>query len=162
MIHLIVGNTGSGKTTYSNELKRQTNGIIFSIDKWNNTLFLPDKKSTDGLEWFLERIDRAEKIIMDLVKQLENSKTDSILDLGLSKYEHREKFRKFAGLNCYELKTHFLDISKETRLTRVMKRNNKKGATFEFEVSKENFNFMENWFEKPTEKEMDGGIIISD
>jgi hypothetical protein len=43
-----------------------------------------------------------------------------------------------------------------------MKRNNKKGATFEFEVSKENFNFMENWFEKPTEKEMDGGIIISD
>ena len=33
MIHLIVGNTGSGKTTYSNELKRMTKGIIFSIDK---------------------------------------------------------------------------------------------------------------------------------
>ena len=162
MIHLIVGNTGSGKTTYSNELKRETNGIIFSIDTWNNTLFLPDKKPDDGLEWFLERIDRAEKMIMDLVKQLENSKTDSILDLGFSKFEHREKFRKFADLNGYELKTHFLDISKETRLRRVLKRNNEKGQTFEFEVSKEDFDFMESWFEKPTERELSEGIIITE
>ncbi len=162
MIYLIVGNTGSGKTTYSTELKSKTNGIIFSIDKWNNTLFLADKKSTDGLEWFLERIDRAEKMIINLVEQLENSKTDSILDLGLSKFEHREKFRKFAKSNGYELKTHFLDISKETRLNRVMKRNDEKGATFEFEISNENFNFMESWFEKPNEKEIADGIIITE
>ena len=162
MIHLIVGNTGSGKTTYSNELKRKTNGVIFSIDKWNKTLFLPDKKPNDGLEWFLERIERAEIMIMDLVKQLENAKTDSILDLGLSKFEHREKFRKFAESNGYKLQIHFLDISKETRLNRVMKRNSKKGETFEFEVSKENFDFMENWFEAPNEKEMTEGIIISE
>lgn len=160
MIHLIVGNTGSGKTTYSTELKRKTNGIIFSIDKWNKTLFLNDKKPNDGLEWFLERIERAEKIIMDLIQQLENANTDSILDLGLSKFDHREKFRKFAELNGYELKIHFLDISKQTRFERVMKRNNEKGATFEFEVSKENFDFMENWFEKPDEKELAGGVII--
>tara|TARA_R110000823_G_scaffold204601_2_gene335583 strand:- start:3265 stop:3753 length:489 start_codon:yes stop_codon:yes gene_type:complete len=162
MIHLIVGNTGSGKTTYSNELKRMTKGIIFSIDKWNNTLFLADKKPTDGLEWFLERIERAEKLIMDLVIQLENSKTDSILDLGLSKFEHREKFRKFGNLNNYQLTIHYLDISKDVRLNRVMKRNAEKGETFEFVVSKENFDFMENWFEEPTEQEMIGGIIIKE
>jgi predicted kinase len=57
MIHLIVGNTGSVKTTYSNLLKKKTNGIIFSIDKRNKTLFLADKKWDDGLEWFLEGID---------------------------------------------------------------------------------------------------------
>ena len=162
MIHLIVGNTGSGKTTYSSELKGKTKGIIFSIDKWNNTLFLDDKKSTDGLEWFLERIERAEKMIMDLIRQLENSETDSILDLGLSKFTHREKFREFSKLNGYELKTHFLDISKETRLERVMKRNKEKGETFELEVSKENFNFMETWFERPSEKEMQDGINITE
>jgi len=44
MIHLIVGNTGSGKTTYSTNLQRKTQGIIFSIDKWNRILFLDDKK----------------------------------------------------------------------------------------------------------------------
>ncbi|WP_366139583.1 hypothetical protein [uncultured Maribacter sp.] len=61
MIHLIVGNTGSGKTTYAYELKTQTNGIIFSIDTWNNILFLADKKPSNGLEWFLERIERTKK-----------------------------------------------------------------------------------------------------
>ena len=162
MIHLIVGNTGSGKTTYSTELKEKNNGIIFSIDKWNKTLFLTDKKPTDGLEWFLERIDRAEEMIMELVIQLENAKTDSILDLGFSKFEHREKFRKFAESNGYELKIHFLDISKETRLERVMKRNSKKGETFEFEVSKENFDFMESWFEKPSDKEMIDEVTIKE
>jgi len=162
MIHLIVGNTGSGKTTYAKELKKKNNGIIFSIDKWNKTLFLPDKKSTDGLEWFLERIDRAEEMIMELVTQLENAKTHSILDLGLSKFEHRAKFRTFAKANGYELKTHFLDISRETRLKRVTKRNTEKGATFEFEVSKENFDFMERWFEKPSAMEMRDGITITE
>jgi predicted kinase len=162
MIHLIVGNTGSGKTTYANELKRRVNGIIFSIDQWNKALFLPDKKPEDGLDWFLERIERAEHIIIDLVHQLENSKTHIILDLGLSKFEHREKFRKFAKANNYELQTHFLDIPKATRLSRILIRNEEKGATFEFEVTQENFDFMEMWFEKPTENEMLGGVVITD
>lgn len=160
MIHLIVGNTGSGKTTYANELKRRINGVVFSIDKWNNTLFLPDKKPEDGLEWFLERIERAEDIILDLVVQLENSKTDTILDVGLSKFEHREKFRQFAKANGYALRLHFLDVSKTTRQDRVMKRNLEKGATFEFEVTQDNFDFMENWFERPTKTEMIDGIVI--
>ena len=162
MIHLIVGNTGSGKTTYSAKLKRKINGIIFSIDKWNKTLFLQDKTADDGLDWFLERINRAENLIMDLVQQLESSNTDSILDLGLSKFDHREKFRKFAELNEYEVKFHFLDISKETRLERVMKRNNEQGDTYEFEVTKENFDFMESWFEKPNMKEIGDGLIITE
>lgn len=98
---------------------------------------------------------------MDLVRQLENSKTDSILDLGLSKFEHHEKFRKFAALNNYELTIHLLEISKDIRLDRILKRNTEKGETFEFEVSKADFDFMENWFEKPTEKEMTGGITIT-
>lgn len=161
MVHLIVGNTGSGKTTYAAELKRQTNGIVFSIDKWNKTLFFADKKEDDGLEWFLERINRAEKMIMELVQQLENSNLDSILDLGLSKLAHREKFRKFAKSNNYELKIHFLDLSKEMRLERIIKRNKEKGVTYEFEVTKENFEFMERWFEKPTENEMIGGLLIT-
>ena len=162
MIHLIVGNTGSGKTTYSNKIKEKTKGIIFSIDKWNNILFLPDKTEKDGLEWFLERIERAESIISSLILQLERTEIDSILDLGLSKFEHREKFRKFARINNIEIKIHFLDISKETRLKRIFERNNDKGETFEFEVTQENFEFMESWFEKPSEIELTNGIVINE
>jgi len=162
MIHLIVGNTGSGKTTYSNKLKEEIKGIIFSIDKWNNTLFLPDKKSEDGLAWFLERIDRAELLMSNLILQLESIKTDSILDLGLSKFKHREKFRQFARINNIDIKIHYLDISKKTRRKRVFERNDEKGDTFEFIVTAENFEFMENWFEKPSEAELKNAIIISE
>ena len=161
MIHLIVGNTGSGKTTYCNQLKAQNKGVIFSIDSWNKTLFLPDKKETDGLKWFLQRIDRAEEMIQNLILQLENANTDSILDLGLSKFSHREKFRKFALENNIEFQFHYLNISKDERWQRVQNRNQEKGATFEFEVSLNDFNFMESWFEVPTNDELNEAIYIS-
>ncbi len=161
MIHLITGNTGSVKTTYCNKLKAVSSGVIFSIDFWNNTLFLPDKSDKDSLDWFLERIERSEKVIMNLIEQLENSNTDSILDLGFSKQSHREKFRKFALDNRFEFKLHFLDIPKETRWKRIQKRNLEKGNTFEFEVSKEDFDFMETWFEIPTTSEIKNGKNIS-
>ena len=160
MIHLIVGNTGSGKTTYSNKLKAENKAIVFSIDKWNKTLFLKDKTEKDGLNWFLERIERAESLILEYIIQLESIGVATILDLGLSKYEHREKFRRFAKKYDFEIKLHFLDISKEERFKRINKRNQEKGDTFEFKVSKEDFDFMENWFEKPTEEELVSGVII--
>lgn len=161
MIHLIVGNTGSGKTTYSNDLKKEINAIVFSIDKWNNILFLKDKTDNDGLEWFLERIERAELLILNLVIQLENANIDSILDLGLSKFEHREKFREFAKTNGFDIKFHFLDIPKEIRKQRILNRNVTKGVTHEFDVTKENFEFMEAWFEKPTNSELKNAILIT-
>jgi len=42
-----------------------------------------------------------------------------------------------------------------------MKRNKDKGDTFEFEVTKDNFDFMETWFEKPSELEMINGVMVS-
>lgn len=161
MIHLIVGNTGSGKTTYCNELKAQNKGVIFSIDTWNKTLFLSDKKETDGLDWFLERIDRAEEMMKNLILQLENAGADSILDLGFSKFSHREKFRKFALENNIEFQFHYLNISKEERWQRILKRNTERGMTYEFDVSLDDFNFMEGWFEQPTNQELNEAIIIS-
>ncbi|GHC58067.1 AAA family ATPase [Ulvibacter litoralis] len=161
MIHLIVGNTGAGKTTYARELKKKTNGIIFSIDAWNNTLFLPDKKETDGLDWFLERIERAETLMQQLILQLHESRVDAILDLGLSKINHREKFRQFAIAHDIECKLHFLDIPKEVRKERVLQRNTEKGDTFEFEVTEENFEFMETWFERPTDDELLESVWIN-
>ena len=161
MIHLIVGNTGSGKTTYAQKLKAETQSVIFSIDKWNKNLFLDDKTENDGLEWYLERIERAESMIIDLVLQLESVGRDSILDLGFSKFEHREKFRKFADENGFEIKLHFLDIPKEIRWDRLIQRNQEKGETFEFEVSEANFDFMESWFENPVNQELKNAKILT-
>lgn len=162
MIHLIVGNTGSGKTTYSLRLKKELGAILFSIDKWNNTLFLADKKESDGLEWMLERIDRAESMMMELICQLEENGVDSILDLGLSTYAHREKFRKFANEAGFETRLHYIDYSSEKRWQRVQKRNSEKGDTFEFEVTREMFDFMEGYFEVPNANELKSATIITE
>ena len=161
MIHLIVGNTGAGKTTYSKALRKRNNGIIYSIDEWNNTLFMADKKESDGLDWFLERIERIETLIQRLIIQSEDSGIDSILDLGLSKYDHREKFRSFAKKHNFNVQLHYLDIPKSIRWNRVVSRNLNKGETFEFEVSESDFNFMEDWFEIPSKEELKDGIIIT-
>lgn len=162
MIHLIVGNTGAGKTSYCKQLKEKSKAIVFSIDQWNNILFMPDKTDKDGLEWFLERITRAESMIKNLILQLENTSTDSILDLGFSKFEHREAFRKFAAQHNIETQLHYLDVDKDLRWKRVQKRNVEKGETYEFHVSKENFDFMEIWFEIPNENELKNAIISSE
>ncbi|QOD61605.1 ATP-binding protein [Polaribacter haliotis] len=162
MIHLLVGNTGAGKSTYANKLKLEVNGFVFTLDKWNKILFFPDKTEKDGLDWFLERIDRAELVMQDAILQLEKLKVDSILDVGLSKFSHREKFRKFAEENNLKVKTHFLDISKEIRKERILKRNTEKGETFEFEVTEDNFEFMEDWFETPSKEELQKAVIIKE
>ncbi|QWX82515.1 ATP-binding protein [Cellulophaga sp. HaHaR_3_176] len=162
MIHLIVGNTGSGKTTYSNQLKEKTKGVIFSIDTWNAVLFLPDKSKNDGITWFLERIERSETLIQKLILQLKHSNVDAILDLGLSKITHRAKFIAFANQHKVEYQIHYLNISKEIRRERILKRNTEQGDTFEFEVTDENFEFMETWFEKLTKKELKNALVIEE
>tara|TARA_R110001632_G_scaffold61822_4_gene148938 strand:+ start:37 stop:525 length:489 start_codon:yes stop_codon:yes gene_type:complete len=161
MIHLILGNTGAGKTTYAQGLKKKVQGVLFSVDHWNKTLFMADKQPTDGIDWFLERITRGDTMIRSLVNQLEDAGVDSILDLGFAKEERREDFYAFAKANSFNYQLHFLDITKETRRQRVVKRNTEKGDTFQFEVSKADFEFMETWFERPTDKELVGATLIT-
>jgi len=52
MLHLITGNTSSGKTAFCNKLKPIPSIIIFSIDYWSNTV----KNTEDGLDLFSEKM----------------------------------------------------------------------------------------------------------
>ncbi len=162
MIHFIFGNTGAGKTTYALALKEQEQGIIFSIDHWNKTLFLEDKTPGDGVDWFLERIRRSDTMIQSLVTQLAGVGTPAILDLGFAKRKRREEFYKYARENKIPYQLHFLDIPKSIRRERVHSRNKTKGETFQFEVSDSDFEFMEDWFETLTPAELKIAIHITD
>jgi len=160
MIYLIVGNTGAGKTTHALRLKEEKKAIIFSIDKWNKELFIPDRNAESDLYWFLERIERSETIMMDLILQLESNGVSSILDLGFSKKGYRDKFLNFAKDNNIQSEIHYIDRSPEERWANIIKRNTEKGPTYEIEVTKENFDFMEEWFEAPEGIEYDSAVII--
>jgi len=159
VIHLIIGNTGAGKTTYAQKLKQSNQAVLFSVDKWNKELFLPDRTVSSDVNWFIERINRSEVIISDLIVQLHFANCDAILDLGFAKVEHRKKFIDFCKANSLPYKLHYLDIPTETRWQRVTNRNTTKGSTFEFEVTRENFDFMESWFEPLTESELEDNTV---
>ncbi|SFT34612.1 Predicted kinase [Lishizhenia tianjinensis] len=160
MLHLIIGNTGAGKSSYAQKLKKEVGGVLFSIDEWNKVLFLEDKTSSHGLEWFLERIERGEKMIQSLIIQLEEYEVNAVLDLGFSKKAHRLKFIKFAKLHNFKIQLHYLDIDKATRWQRVKFRNINKGPTYQFKVNKAEFDFMETWFEELTPDELKKCVIF--
>ncbi|WP_366520115.1 ATP-binding protein [uncultured Dokdonia sp.] len=158
---MILGNTGAGKTTYALSLRDKEQGVIFSIDHWNKTLFLDDKTPEDGVDWFLERIERSDTMIQSIVAQMATAGTPAILDLGFAKKERRDRFYAFAKAYNIPIQLHFLDIPLEIRKQRVMQRNQEKGETFQFEVSETDVEFMESWFEKPTPKELAHAHIIT-
>jgi len=149
MIHMICGSTGAGKTTFALQLAETHQAVLFSIDEWIENLYGAERNESTELEWMLERIERCEKQIWEVCLQLLAKDKHVILDLGLSKKSHREKFYQLAKDINVEVILYFVDIDEETRWQRVQQRNFEKGETFSLEVTRDMFDFMESWFERP-------------
>ncbi len=63
-IYMICGLTGAGKSTYAEMLRRDLNGVRFSIDEWNANLFFMDREPTSDFHWFYERVQRCGKQVV--------------------------------------------------------------------------------------------------
>lgn len=146
---LVVGCTGAGKTTYARKLADELGALRFSIDEWMVPLFGPDQPTPIRFEWMMERVNRCEAMIFTLVQQAATRGVPAVLDLGFTKYEHREKFRSLcaeAGLRCA---VHFVDVPREERWQRVQGRNSEQGETYAMQVDRSMFDFMETMWEPP-------------
>ncbi|MFT3770438.1 MAG: ATP-binding protein [Minicystis sp.] len=159
-VHLICGSTGAGKTTYATALAQRSGGVRFSIDDWMETLFSMDAPEVPDLAWALARTARCEAQMWAVADQLLARGVDVIFDVGLSKREHRDRFRERAAEVGAPCKLHFLDVDRETRRARVHRRNAERTATYAFEVPDAMFDFMEGWFEAPTGAELEGAEIV--
>lgn len=160
-IDLIVGNTGAGKSTYSKKLATKTTSYIFSGDEWFKTLFIPDMPNPPKYEWALERTERVEEQILSEALKLNKLGINVILDLGFFKRVQRKRVQNFFNIHHISTSLHYLDIGKELRWERVHERNTKKTETFEFEVSRDIFEFCETIFEPLFEDEQ-AEIIIKE
>lgn len=159
-VFLIVGNTGAGKSTYASKLAKDENSIVYSGDEWFKTLFFPDLPNPSTYEWALERTERIEvQILKESLKVLSKS-INIILDIGFFKKTQRQRVLEFYHQNKIETEIHYLDIDKQTRWLRVDERNKKKTATFEFEVSREIFEFCETIYEPLDEVELLGKVFL--
>lgn len=160
-IFIIVGNTGAGKSTYSQDLGSKEDAYIFTGDEWFKTLFVPDTPTTTSYEWALERTERIEKQILKEALKLVTKNIDVILDLGFFTKVQRQRIHKYFRNHSIDVIVHYLDINKELRWQRVSKRNFEKKDNYQFDVSREIFEFCETIFEPMSDDEK-SDVIISE
>ena len=153
-VHLIVGATGAGKTTYAMQLAESLGAVRFSIDPWMQELYGADWPELVSYQWALERVQRCEDHGLELCRQLVGMNLEVIFDFGFFKQDQRSKVRDFCTALGAQVKIHYLDIDPETRWQRVCQRNEEKGGTFALKVTKEQFDFCEGLFEIPESWEL--------
>jgi len=154
LVHMVCGPTGGGKTTAAIALAEHLKGVRFSIDEWMAILFWKDSPQPIEYLWTVERITRCEVLIWSMAKQTLSRNVPVVLDLGFTKTEHRTRFVALARDAGYRCAVHVTDAPAEERWKRVQTRNAKKGATYQLQVTREMFEFMEKMWEPPSAEEL--------
>jgi predicted kinase len=159
-IHLIIGATGAGKSTFAQHLAEETNGMIFGSDDWLNTLFIPDGPPQDFWPWALERVDRCETQMWKIATSLLKKGIPVIMDINMMNRVVRERQLDRAKATGFSRQIHYLEVDRETRWNRVSRRNQEKGHTYSFPVPRAFFDFVEAVIELPTPEELVGANIV--
>lgn len=153
-IHLICGSTGAGKTTYALQLVEQLGAVRFSIDEWMTVLFWKDSPQPLNAAWAMERVERCYVQIWAVAQRVAERGLPCVLDVGLTRAEGRARFAGLARDAGLTVQLHFIDVPAEERWRRVETRNAEKSDTFQFEVTREMFDFVESIWQPPTVAEM--------
>lgn len=159
-VNLISGSTGAGKTTFALELAAKRRAIRFSIDDWMTELFWPDQAPGEDYRWAIERVERCERQIRAVCRDILKAGGEVVLDLGFTERVQRARFRDWASEIGAETVTYFVTADVEARRARVRQRNDERKETFAFQVTDEMFDFMETIFEPPTQEECDRLEVI--
>ena len=112
-VFLICGRICSGKSVYADELRRENNAVILSVDEITLALFGQDAWSR--LDHYVEKTKQYLEII-------EEGK-DVVLDWGFWTRKEREFAREFYSSREIENVFCFIDISPEEWQRRIIKRN---------------------------------------
>ena len=153
-IYLICGATGAGKSTHAQALAQDVAGVRFSIDEWMQALHNMDQPETLSFAWFYERVQRNCGQMRTIAERLITLGTPVIFDCGLTNKTERDIFANWAAEKGYTVALHFVDVPSNTRWQRVQKRNREQAETFQFEVTREMFDFIEGLWEAPASAEM--------
>jgi predicted kinase len=143
-LHLICGQAGAGKTTYSKQLEAQLNAFQFTKDEWMVLLY---GRSITLEQWALYE-PRCYACIETIARRLLQRHMGVILDYGFWYRHERARAKQFAdelGVPCI---VHFLNVPAEVRRERVRGRN--LSITDDSVVmSDDDFERQMSWFEAP-------------
>lgn len=147
-VHLVIGSTGSGKTTYARRRAAEQKALVFSIDAWMADLFAPDLAGADFAA-IQARVERARRRIWAVAAEAAALGLSSMLDIGLLTSASRAAARAEAarlGLAC---STHYVAAPAAERWRRVCARNAARDGGYAFEVSRPMFDFVETIWQAP-------------
>jgi predicted kinase len=153
-VHLVVGSTASGKSTFARELAQSQGAVRFSIDEWMIRLFGPDRPEGAGYDFYAPRIERCSEQIWTLVSELVRVGAPSVLEIGLTQRAARSAAYERVARAGLRLKLYALEAPAELRWQRVEARNQGRAATFSMEVTREMFDFVEQMWEPPDDREL--------
>lgn len=153
-VYLVCGCTGAGKSTYSEQLAQDVGGVRFSIDEWMQQLHNADQPKEISFDWFYERVQRNCGQMRRVAERLIEIGVPAIFDCGLTNSRERGIFADWADAQGFSNELHYIDVDAETRWQRVQKRNDEQAETYQFEVTRPMFDFIEDMWEAPTADEI--------
>lgn len=146
--HVIIGFIGSGKTTFSKKLEKETGALRFTKDEWVIAIFGHDP-TIDGFEKYDNRIS---KLAVEVALYCLKAGNDIIIDEGFwvrsQRDEIREKIEKADG----KVQFYYVKNTHETMKQRVSKRNQKPTADA-FVISQKMYDDYKKYFEEPLPEE---------
>ena len=120
--HLICGFIGSGKTTFSKKLEKETGALRFTKDEWMIRIF---GKNPQKIEDFDEYDENVKQLCLDAALDCLKAGNNIIFDDGLWVKSDRklvaEKVKQSGGNPQF----YYIKCSDETMKKRTLKRSNK-------------------------------------
>src|SRR3954465_5914980 len=95
-LHLISGLPCSGKTTYANRLRADTQAVLFSLDFWLISLFGRYGIEAVGHEEHTRRVLACRDVMWQSASELLVRSVDVILDDGFFLRAHRQRYAQVA------------------------------------------------------------------
>lgn len=157
---LIVGLTGSGKTTYSQYLSKQESALHLCLDEWMKTLFWMDAAEQEqNVRWAMERVHRVEAMMESIALQESKIGHSLVFDLGFSKKEQRLRWRDWLDLHQIPYEIIFLKVPKASRWARIDEKN-QTASDSNPPLDRRTFEYMDSFFDELSEDELKFSKII--
>lgn len=107
-LHLISGLPCSGKTTYAEGLRADTNAVLFSIDRWLLTAYGQYSLSEVGQVEHTRRVLACRELIWASAAEHLGRATHAILDDGFFLREHRRRYVAMAAAIGARTTIHYI------------------------------------------------------
>jgi predicted kinase len=149
-LHLMVGLPCSGKTTLAQKIESERSALRLTADEWHVRLFGQDAEEPEHDA----RHNLIETMLWNIASRALVLGTNVILDFGFWAREEREDFRLRAKQLGASSEVHFLDVSKDELMRRLVERNSLDSLE-SFHIPEE---MMKPWiafFQRPTPDELE-------